>query len=76
MDFQGSRHEWPRAIYQQPLATGVQGWRTKPFVGMAESTYRPKGVGGWVGRPEPYRREECREYSAPDLRRVVDYPSR
>jgi hypothetical protein len=76
MGFQGSRHEWQGAVYQQPLATAVQGWRTEPFVGMAESANRPRGVGSWARHPEPYRREESREHSAPDLRRAVDYPSR
>jgi hypothetical protein len=45
-------------------------------MGMAETAYRPKGVGGWAGRLEPYRREECREYSTLDLRRGIDYPNR
>jgi hypothetical protein len=41
MGFQRSKHKWQGVVYQQPLATGVQGWRTEPFVGMAESAYRP-----------------------------------
>jgi hypothetical protein len=43
---------------------------------MAEFAHRPKGVFGWVRCPEPYRREECREYFAPNLRQVEDYPSK
>jgi hypothetical protein len=76
MGFQGSRHEWQGTVYQQPLTIGVQRWKIEPFVGVAESTYRPRGVGGWAGRPESYRKEECRGYSAPNLRRAADYPSR
>ena len=76
MCFQESRHKWQGVVYQQSLATGVQRWRTEPFVGMADSTYRPREIGAWAGCPKSYRRAECREYSALDLRRAVDYPSR
>jgi hypothetical protein len=76
MGFQGSKHEWQGAIYQQSLATSMQGWGTELFMSMAESAYRPRGGSGWAGRPEPYRKEECKEYFAPDLRRGADYPSR
>jgi hypothetical protein len=62
----------------------VQGWREPfvqkrrvgQFVGRVEKAYRLSEVGRWVGRPKPYKREECREYFAPDLRRAADYPSK
>jgi hypothetical protein len=81
--FQGSRHKWQGAVYPQPLATGihVSGWGEPSvqrrgmgqFVGRPEYAYGPSEVGGWAGRPETYRREELREYSAPSLRRAEDY---
>jgi hypothetical protein len=38
------------------------------FVGRPEYAYGPSEVGGWAGRPETYRKEELKEYSAPSLR--------
>jgi hypothetical protein len=84
--FQGSRHKWQGAVYQQPLTTRIQvlGWREPSvqrrgmgqFVGKPEYAYGPSKVGGWAGRPETYRREELSEYSTPSLRRAEDYQSR
>jgi hypothetical protein len=50
MGFQGSRLDWLGVVYQQPLATGVQGWRepfvqrrkTEPFVSMANLLLGPR----------------------------------
>jgi hypothetical protein len=45
-------------------------------VGRVENAYSPSEIGGWIGRPEPYRREELMEYSTPSLRRTENYPSK